>query len=176
MAFVSLIVVIVGYAMFLLEEHAEEIPLQVGFYLTYNCTYEDSFSHNLSTYQITYEILAINGNYIDYKITENGNRSVLLAQLQYDTPFSLRLNPTVEGTEPCELVGNENVELIWGTVSAKHYHVYSTGNPASAHNYDRFLFENILVQEKFDSYYSGKYVMMLVDTNMPQLTQLDSPP
>lgn len=176
MAIVFVIVVIAGCSMFLLEERAEDIPLKVGLFLTFNCTYEDSFSHNLSTYQITYEILAINGTFIDYKITEKGEHSILLAQLKYDTPFALKITPTEEGTEPIELVGNEKIELAWGTVSAEHYHFYSTGNPASAHHYDRFLYKNILVKEEFISGYDGKYVMILVDTNMPQLTELDSPP
>ena len=175
-AIVSVAVVITGYSTFSIDEREIDNPLQIGFFLTYNCTYEDSFSHNISIYQITYEILAINGNYLDYNITENGNPSTLLAQIKYETPFAFKPEIVFEGGETCLLVGNENVNLKWGMVNTEHYITSQGGSPPNRSAKDLFLYQNILVKEEFDSLYSGKYVMTLVETNMPQLTELGSPP
>jgi hypothetical protein len=181
-AVIIFVIVVIAGTMIILhgkQEKNNDYPVEVGYFLKYNCTYGEEISVDNNKIIInydynnmfneSYEILSVNGELLNYNyitpwhdgIEENISKEhtyfAMIPDLYYTTPY-MSITP----------LGNATIDTKWGTISTEHYfiHLFNHGY------YEWWIYNGVLIKAEIADYGNPAYEMTLTDTNIPRLTGL----
>ena len=161
---IIVIVIIAGAGIILLGQKSDKITLKVGYLLEYHLSSNVNENYNQS-----FEILAVNSSNIFYKETVDqfNTTSTIFYNVSNDVSF-FPYSPY--NAENKENLGKETIDTKWGPISTDHYST-STGNWESG---DYWTYNGILVKSNETQRFGVTTLLVLVDTNMPLFTGLNT--
>ncbi len=173
LAIVIIAIVVIAGAGVILYGKDDRISLQAGYFLKYQI-----WNSGIGNYTITYDILDVNSSNISYEVTYDYYE---WQQSDYSPNSTSYYNISNEvsifpwdphDSTNWKYLGKESIDTKWGELSTDHY---SDSNGIYLSNDWIYHGISMKIEGIEDSRsHPGNWKIVLVDTNIPQLRELDT--